>query len=34
VRDILGWQPKYADIDMIVSSALAWERKLAQRNAA
>lgn len=34
VREILGWQPKYEDLDFIVTSALDWERKLAARNAA
>ena len=34
VREILGWQPRHADLDQIVASALAWERHLAQRNAA
>ena len=34
VRDILGWTPKHADLDFIVASALDWERKLMQRNAA
>ena len=34
VRSILGWQPKYQDLDFIVASALDWERSLAQRNAA
>jgi UDP-glucose 4-epimerase len=34
VRTILGWQPKHDDLDFIVQSALDWERKLAQRNAA
>ena len=34
VRDILGWEPKYADLDLIVRSALDWEKHLAQRNAA
>ena len=34
VRDILGWQPKHADLDFIVASALAWERHLERRNAA
>ena len=34
VREVLGWQPKYDDLDLIVSSALAWEKKLAARNAA
>jgi UDP-glucose 4-epimerase len=34
VRDILGWQPKHADLDFIVASALAWEKHLERRNAA
>ena len=34
VRSILGWQPKYESLDFIVETALSWERKLAQRNAA
>jgi UDP-glucose 4-epimerase len=34
VRDVLGWQPKYENLDFIVETALAWEKKLAQRNAA
>ena len=34
VREILGWKPNHEDIDLIVASALAWERRLAQRNAA
>jgi UDP-glucose 4-epimerase len=34
VRKVLGWQPKHADLDVIVSGALAWERHLARRNAA
>jgi len=34
VREILGWRPRYEDLDLIVTSALAWERHLAQRNAA
>ena len=28
VRSELGWQPRYDDLSAIVSSALAWERKL------
>jgi UDP-glucose 4-epimerase len=27
VREILGWSPKYDDLKVIASSALAWERK-------
>ena len=34
VRSVLGWTPKYDDLDFIVASALNWERKLALRNAA
>lgn len=34
VRDLLGWQPKYENLDFIVETALDWEKKLAQRNAA
>jgi UDP-glucose 4-epimerase len=33
-REILGWQPKYNDLDVIVQSALHWEKHLAKRNAA
>ena len=33
VRQVLGWQPKHADLDFIVDSALGWERKLSKRNA-
>jgi UDP-glucose 4-epimerase len=29
IRDVLGWQPRYDDLAKIVSSSLAWERKLA-----
>jgi UDP-glucose 4-epimerase len=28
VREVLGWQPRHADLDTIVGSALAWERRL------
>ena len=34
VKAILGWKPKYNDLDMIVASALAWENHLLRRNAA
>jgi UDP-glucose 4-epimerase len=30
VRSQLGWQPRYDDLSAIVSSSLAWERKLLQ----
>jgi UDP-glucose 4-epimerase len=32
VRSILGWEPKYQDLDFIVQSALTWEKHLAKRN--
>lgn len=28
IRAVLGWQPAHADLDVIVGSALAWERRL------
>ena len=34
VRSILGWTPKHENLDFIVETALNWERKLIQRNAA
>ena len=34
VREILGWKPQYADLDLIVRSALDWEKHLMRRNAA
>jgi UDP-glucose 4-epimerase len=32
VRALLGWQPRFDDLATIVAHALAWERKLLQRN--
>lgn len=32
VREVLGWQPRYDNLDFIVETALNWERTLAQRN--
>ncbi len=29
IREVLGWRPQYDDLEAIVQSALAWERKLA-----
>ncbi|MCH9693231.1 MAG: UDP-glucose 4-epimerase GalE [Gammaproteobacteria bacterium] len=29
VRDVLGWTPKYDDLDTIVRTSLEWERKIA-----
>lgn len=34
VRSLLGWTPRYDDLDAIVRSALAWERKLLTQPAA
>jgi UDP-glucose 4-epimerase len=32
VRDVLGWEPRYDNLDTIVETALAWERKIAARD--
>ena len=32
VRDVLGWIPRYDNLDTIVETALAWERKIAARD--
>ena len=32
VRDVLGWEPKYDDLDTIVRTSLEWERKIAARD--
>ena len=29
VRDVLGWAPKFDDLDTIVRTSLEWERKIA-----
>ncbi|HEX7325317.1 MAG TPA: UDP-glucose 4-epimerase GalE [Rhodanobacteraceae bacterium] len=34
IRATLGWQPQHDDLDFIVRTALAWERKLAQQRSA
>ena len=34
IRAAFGWQPRYADLDMIVAHALAWERALVERRLA
>lgn len=31
IREVLGWTPRYDDLDTIVRTSLAWERKLAAR---
>ena len=33
VREVLGWEPKFDDLDTIVSTSLEWERKIAARDA-
>ena len=33
IRSTLGWTPKYDDLDAIVRTSLAWERKIAARDA-
>jgi UDP-glucose 4-epimerase len=32
VRSVLGWQPKHDNLDLIVQSAMAWEKHLQGRN--
>ena len=32
IRDVLGWQPRLDDLDTIVKTSLAWERKIASRD--
>ena len=32
VRETLGWQPQYDDLDTIVRTSLAWERKIANKD--
>jgi UDP-glucose 4-epimerase len=34
IRSILGWQPKYDDLDTIVRTSLEWERKIANEDPA
>jgi len=34
IRDVLGWEARYDDLETIVRSAYAWERKLARRDGA
>jgi hypothetical protein len=33
VRATLGWQPRFDDLSVIVTHALAWERELMKRRA-
>ena len=32
VRDVLGWEPRFDDLDTIVKTSLAWERKIASQD--
>ncbi len=32
IRDVLGWAPRYDDLDTIVRTSLEWERKIAVRD--
>ncbi|MFN6943040.1 MAG: NAD-dependent epimerase/dehydratase family protein, partial [Parvibaculum sp.] len=32
IKSTLGWMPAYDDLDTIVTHALAWEKRLAERN--
>ena len=32
IRKVLGWTPRYDDLDTIVSTSLAWERRIAARD--
>jgi UDP-glucose 4-epimerase len=34
IRETLGWQPRYNQLETIVEQALGWERRLAERKAA
>jgi UDP-glucose 4-epimerase len=34
IREVLGWRPEHDDLDFIVRTSLAWERKLAARRPA
>ncbi|MCW5586449.1 MAG: UDP-glucose 4-epimerase GalE, partial [Chromatiales bacterium] len=31
VREVLGWEPRFDDLEEIARSSLNWERKLAER---
>ena len=32
VREVLGWEPRFDDLDTIVKTSLAWERKIAAQD--
>jgi len=33
IQSVLGWQPRFDDLDTIVRTSLAWERKIADQDA-
>jgi UDP-glucose 4-epimerase len=33
IRHVLGWEPKFDDLDTIVKTSLEWERKIAAKDA-
>ena len=33
IRDVLGWTPRFDDLDTIVRTSLDWERKIAAKDA-
>lgn len=34
IRDVLGWEPRYDDLDLIARTSLAWERKMLESSRA
>ena len=32
IQEVLGWRPRYDDLDAIVRTSLAWERRIAERD--
>ena len=32
IREVLGWEPKFDDLELIVRTSLEWERKIAARD--
>ena len=32
IHDVLGWEPKFDDLDAIVRTSLEWERKIAKQD--
>ena len=31
IRETIGWQPQYNDLNLIVKTSLAWEKRLSAR---